>query len=109
MDPFASRLDSEILEARNITTLPITLADFVEEASTVLAPELVDPARLDQLQGQIPVPLTSYFEVNPAPVVRFLKSWTYVNDAPFNETPNVRAFLRGDKANWGLIGSQGRI
>ena len=69
--------------------------------------ELVDiPLAADHLkalQSAIPADLTVQFEKSPAATARLLSSWTYVNQAPFNESPNVAQFLRGDQGNWGLI------
>ena len=51
----------------------------------------------------MPTELLPAFQRNPAAVARLLNSWEYVNQAPFSAAPNIRDFLRGDKANWGLI------
>jgi tetratricopeptide (TPR) repeat protein len=62
-----------------------------------------DVDRLKSIEYAIPSDLSPAYTKNPASVLRLLASWTYVNQAPFNVTPNTEAFLRGDRANWGLI------
>ena len=44
------------------------------------------------------------FDKYPAAVARLVSSWEYVNQAPFNAKPNTAEFMRGDRANWALVG-----
>jgi len=55
------------------------------------------------LADQIPPSLAEQFKKSPAAVARLLSSWTYVNEAPFSERPNIRMFLRGERPNWALV------
>jgi len=102
--PATDPIDVELLQARSVETLNCTFAEFVEAASTTLAASRLDPDRLKRIQSQVPLDLLAAFEKNPSPVARLMASWTYVNQAPFSEPPNTRAFFRGDFPNWSLIG-----
>lgn len=95
--------DREILNQHKITTLDGTVTDFASAIQSTLGDLRVDPRHLDNLKGSVPSDLHIAFENNAAATVRLLSSWTYVNQAPFSPTPNVSAFLRGEKANWSLI------
>ena len=46
--------------------------------------------------------MSEQFKTSAASVARLLGSWTYVNQAPI-QSSNLSRFLKGDKANWGLI------
>ncbi|GIK65749.1 MAG: hypothetical protein BroJett018_35430 [Chloroflexota bacterium] len=104
--PATDALDLEILTARNIETLECTYDDFYLSASVLLSPEDVDVHRLQQERSKIPSDFISEFDRNPASVTRLFSSWTYVNQAPFNEVSNIYDFIRGDKPNWGLVGAR---
>ena len=71
-----------------------------------LSEESEDPDRLKQLRSIIPSDLVKEFEENPAAIARLLSSWTYVNQAKFDEESNIHEFLRGDRPNWALIGKR---
>ncbi|MCI0564551.1 MAG: SIR2 family protein [Nitrososphaera sp.] len=102
--PSTDPLDNEILKSRGIETIGVALDHFVRAASAALSDLKVDPDRLQKLQATVPKALMSAFEKNPAATARFLLSWTYVNEAPFDAAPNTTAFLRGDRPNWSLVG-----
>src|SRR5260221_4235798 len=99
-------LDEEILRAKGIETIAGTLEEFAGVALEALGDLRVDPHRLDALKASVPSNLMSAFETNPAATMRLLASWIYVNQAPFHEAPNVKAFLSGDLPNWGLAAKQ---
>jgi len=101
--PTTSALDIELLNNRNIETVPATLDQFCGIARATLRELASDAERLKRVQFAIPSDLSQAYEKTPAALLRFLASWTYVNQAPFNLTPNTAAFLRGDRANWALI------
>ena len=97
--------DEEILKAKGIVTIDGDLEKFVTAATAQLQPFHADDSRLKSLQATVPTHLLGAFEKNPAPVVRLLTAWRYVNEAPFSETPNKHSFFRGDQPNWGLVGT----
>ncbi len=103
ISPETPSLDIEILRAKGVDTIESGLSDFVKAAQVelVYVPRSAD--RLKKFQESVPVDLAEHFEKSPAAMMRLLSSWTYVNQAPFHEKPNVKRFLRGDRANWGLI------
>jgi hypothetical protein len=104
--PDTDPLDEELLRAKNVETVPVTFQEFSALAASALAGIKVDPDRLKRIEATIPSQLMSAFEKTPAAVARLLNSWLYVNQASFNDVPNTHAFLRGDRANWALIGSK---
>jgi tetratricopeptide (TPR) repeat protein len=103
--PDTQVLDREILKGRNIVTLDCSFADFQTSAALALAGARVPPDALKRLQSAVPSELLPAFDRTPAAVARLLNSWEYVNQARFGAAPNVHEFLRGDRANWGLIAS----
>lgn len=104
--PRTDALDVELLKAKGIETIDGTLREFVESVSPSLSNIGSDTEWLRKARSSIPSDLKVAFEKNPAAVLRLLNSWTYVNQAPFHENSNVYNFLRGDRANWALIGSR---
>lgn len=107
IDPFADPTDVEILKSKNIETLSCQYEDFRIAADEALK-DVKDtmPDRLEALKKNVPPQLLEAFEKNPAPIVRLLSSWTYVDLVPFHETPNLREFLVGDRPNWGLVAAR---
>lgn len=104
--PSTDPLDSEILKKKDrIETIDTDLEGFVQLSESVLKESAGDIVLAGKFRSKIPAVFLSEFEKNPAAMVRLFSSWEYVNCASFNETPNVRNFLRGDKPNWSLIGS----
>ncbi len=104
--PGTDSLDKEILKAQGIETIDASIEDFVGQVSSTLAELKPDPDRLSKIKSKVPSDLLQAFEKNQAPTARLLSSWIYVNQAPFDEVPNLPAFLLGDRANWGLIGKR---
>lgn len=103
--PHSDPIDAEILKARNIETIDLSFEDFVKVVMLSI-PEQRDRDRMLTLRPEIPSDLITSFENNPVATLRLLSSWTYVNQAQFDATPNVHDFLRGDRPNWALIGSR---
>ena len=101
--PGTSALEKEVLEAQNVHTIDANLEEFVAAARTQVVPPS-EPGSLDAIRAAVPPELVSAFDEAPAAMARLLGSWTYVNAAPFSEQPNTVEFLRGDPANWGVIG-----
>ena len=104
--PNTDPINYEILKSKNIETIDASFKDFVEVAM-LLQPEFKeDPNRINKLRSTIPADLLPAFEESPAAVTRLLSSWTYVNQAKFDDKSNIYDFLRGDRPNWALIGSR---
>src|ERR1035438_10289158 len=78
-------------------------------AAVALAGSRVSPDVLKRLESTIPKDLLPSFDKHPAAVARLMSSWEYVNQAAFNATPNTVEFLRGNRANWALIGKHIQI
>lgn len=106
VSPDTNVIDNEILKAKDIQTIDLSYRDFQKLASNTLSDIKVDPDLLRKLRSDIPSDLSEAFEKSPAAVARLLSSWTYVNQAPFDEKPDTYNFLRGDQPNWGLIASK---
>jgi len=104
LTPSTPSLEREILESQGIATLDGDLADLRLAVQARLGDIRVDPRNLDALAAKIPADLRGIFEASPAAVTRLLNSWDYVNQTDFGEPANTTAFLKGDRANWGLIG-----
>ncbi len=104
--PDADPLDAEILRASGIETLPTSIHEFVKVLSAELQDLDVLSDKIKSSKASIPTDLVPAYDKNPAAILRFLASWTYVNQAPFNESVNTQAFLRGDRPNWALIAQQ---
>lgn len=104
LTPSTPALEREILESQAIATIDGNLADLRLSVQSRLGDIRVDPRNLDSLAAKIPADLRGLFDTSPAAVTRLLNSWDYVNQADFGGTPNTQAFLKGDRANWALIG-----
>ena len=105
VDPNTAQDDVEILKARGIESIDADLEEFVAVATTQIESPIINNIQLKTLRTAVPSNLLDTFDINPVPVVRFLTSWQYVNQAPFSDTPNSHTFFRGDKPNWALIGA----
>lgn len=95
--PNTDPIDNEILKSKNIETIEASYKAFAEAAMISVSVEKGDPNRIRRLRSSIPTDLLPAFEESPAAVARLLSSWTYVNQAKFDDRPNVHAFLRGDR------------
>ncbi|WP_447963579.1 P-loop NTPase [Nitrospira sp. Ecomares 2.1] len=101
--PGTDQLDKEILESQGIETLDLSLEDFVEAASSELTEINVSWDRINRIRERIPTDLIDSFERFPAATTRLLTCWSYVNQENFDEVPNIKSFLFGDRPNWALI------
>ena len=102
--PDTPNIDREILEGQGIFTLDGRLSDLRDEVEARLGDLRVEPRKLQALSRRVSPDLIDLFNDSPAPVIRLLNSWEYVNQAPFDEEPNTKEFLQGNRANWALIG-----
>ena len=101
--PGTDPLDAEILKSKGLETIDAKLNEFRQLAEPALK-DLEDTATyLHRLAERVPSRLSEAYQNNPAATLRFLTSWIFVNQAPLHEAPNTEAFLKGDRANWGLI------
>jgi tetratricopeptide (TPR) repeat protein len=103
VSPDTNQIDVELLSARGVETIDLTLEGFRETATLALSTVTVPADVLQKLGPSIPSDLANAFETNPAAVARLLASWEYANQAPFDAVANLKSFLRGDRANWALI------
>jgi tetratricopeptide (TPR) repeat protein len=101
--PHTPAIDKEILRSMGVATLDTDLQHFVEAARVDLAKAPTSIDLLKPIAKSIPSDLSEHFTTSPALIARLLSSWTYVNQAPIAESSNLSRFLKGDKANWGLI------
>ena len=101
--PHTSGMDKEILRSMGVATIDTDLERFVEAARVDLAKAPTSIDLLKPIEKSIPSDLAEHFKTSPAAIARLLSSWTYVNQAPIHESSNLSRFLKGDKANWGLI------
>jgi tetratricopeptide (TPR) repeat protein len=106
VDPRSDPIDVEILEAQNIHTVELSYEDFYKAGIIGLSTEKIDYTQITQARQGVPRDLLPAFDINPVPVLRLLSSWTYVNQEAFHATPNVDAFLKGDRPNWALVGNR---
>lgn len=103
--PSTDSLDREILAAKGIQTIDASLDEFVANARRVVSGDQGGAFQTQSAaSAEVPDDLVPAFESTPAATLRFLRSWTYVNEAPFTDTPNITEFLRGDFPNWALVG-----
>ena len=106
IDPKSDPLDIEILQSKGIHTITTTYKSFAKEASLLLTETILNDDGLQEIRKSIPSDLITFLEQNPASLVRLISSWTYVNQAPFDEKPNFSEFIHGDRPNWGLISAK---
>ncbi|MFZ6732481.1 SIR2 family protein [Undibacterium sp. Ji42W] len=104
--PKTDAIDIEILRSRGIECLDCYFNEFAELARSELNAATVQEDQLRQIVKQVPSNLVEAFHNNPAAMIRLLKSWEYVNQAPFDDQPNVEAFLQGDIPNWATMGGK---
>ena len=104
--PTAHSIETEILRNIGVETIESSLKDFVEVARCSIDVDNGRTDRLSDISDTIPLDFVDQFRDTPVSVLRLLTSWQYVNVADFNEKPNLREFLRGDRPNWGLIANK---
>ncbi len=100
--PATPGIDKEILRNMGVTTIDTDLQQFVQAARIELAAAPTSVDLLKPIEKSIPSDFSEHFKTSAATVARLLSSWTYVNQAPI-QSSNLSRFLKGDKANWGLI------
>jgi hypothetical protein len=105
IDPFADDFDTEILHSKNIHTIKSSLYDFVSSYSAATATAATPMTIIEAFKKNVPPDIMHAFDKSPIPVTRLLSSWEYVNQAVFNDAPNLDNFLKGDTPNWSLISS----
>ncbi|MGB6065636.1 MAG: hypothetical protein WBG50_12575 [Desulfomonilaceae bacterium] len=103
--PTTHPLEKEVLKTKGVETIDSSLQDFVQIAQLSVDVNKARPDLLGDVSG-IPADFLDQFRDTPVPVARLLASWQYVNAADFDEKPNLREFLRGDRPNWGLIAAK---
>jgi tetratricopeptide (TPR) repeat protein len=103
--PETSPLVKETLRGKGIEALDGDVNTLVAALKASLGDLRPESANLDAIQESVPSDLVPAFEKSPAAVARLLRGWSYVNQAPFHEEPNVRDFLAGNLPNWALVGN----
>jgi hypothetical protein len=103
IDPVDNELNNFILQERNIKTINQTFTDFVKEARLQLNATFSLEEAYKKFEPSIPNDIKEDFHNNPAPVVRLLSSWQYVNQLSITENPDVYNYVRGDKPSWSII------
>jgi tetratricopeptide (TPR) repeat protein len=103
VSPLTPALDAELLRAKGVETLDMEFDEFVASAASTLKEAAAISDILGVARKQIPSDLIAEFEKTPAALLRFLGSWTYVNQAPFSDRANTQDFLKGDRPNWALL------
>jgi hypothetical protein len=110
VDPFPDEIDIELnKEVRRIETLPISLVDFHALVDKEIGDYRPAADTLNKLRNTIPQHLREHYDKAPAPMVRLLDSWSYVNDEDLSSDPNVEEFLNGFSANWPLVAQNRRF
>lgn len=103
--PGTSEHERIVLEASKIQILDGTIKDlrqaYVDHFGSDEPPTRPTATTTNRT---VPSDLTSIFEDSPAGLLRLLNSWEFVNQAAFDEEPNIFEFHRGDRPNWGLLG-----
>lgn len=107
VDPYSDEIDIEILKVKKkILTLKSDFESFVSIASAAISDIESSADKAQKMKAQVPSDLIPAFDKHPSSTTRLLSSWTYVNQAPFNDKSNLNLFLQGDRPNWALIASE---
>ena len=106
ISPSTNPLELEILRSKMIDTISCSYEEFVQLCSTTLAESVIDSDRISKARSTMPTDLIPFLDKYAVPMMRLISSWTYVNQAPFDQTPNIASFLKGDKPNWALVGAR---
>ncbi|MBL8824098.1 MAG: SIR2 family protein [Planctomycetia bacterium] len=101
--PGSNAIEDEILLRQGVETIKLTLQDFVKQAHIDHIKSPGPLIKMEYEKEHVPVDLHDAFDASPIATVRLLQSWEYVNSAPFDQVPNTRAFLNGDRPNWGTV------
>jgi len=101
--PNTNILEKTVLEASSVSTVDSDLTDFVKSLQSTLSEhDYTDD--IDKYREDIPSDFHTQFDEYPAAVLRLMHSWSYINQAPFDENENTKNFIKGDKPNWAVIG-----
>ena len=100
--PFTEQLSREVLGSQGVETIDADIEEFAASAASVLDEASTDQLILSNFAGRVPSHLAEAFSRTPGAVARLIKSWTYVNQAPFEVLPNLSEFLNGDLPNWSI-------
>jgi SIR2-like protein len=100
--PDTDPLDIEILKSGGIDTSSLSLDDFSKAGSAVLRNLAEETEKLKKLKAAIPSDLIGACEKTPSAVLRFLASWTYVNQAAFNDPPQHACFFARRSCKLGI-------
>lgn len=110
IDPFADEIDVELnKEVRRIETLVMSLTDFHVLVDKEIGEYRPAADTLNKLRNSIPQHLREHYDKAPAPMLRLLDSWSYVNDENLSSDPNVEDFLNGFSPNWPLVAQDRRF
>jgi hypothetical protein len=110
IDPFADEIDIELnKEVRRIETLVMSLADFHALVDKEIGEYRPAADTVNKLRNNIPQHLREHYDKAPAPMLRLLESWSYVNGEDMSSDPNVDEFLNGFSPNWPLVAQNRRL
>jgi hypothetical protein len=110
LDPFADAVDVELhREVRKVETLAMSLPEFRDLVDSEIGDYRPAADTLNQYRNTVPQHLREHYDRSPAPMIRLLQSWNYVNDESVTLEPNTRDFLRGSMANWSLVAQNRRF
>ena len=90
LTPSTPDLDREILAGEGIETIDGDLAELRKVVTRELGTEV---AAIGAQPEEVPADLSGVFTDYPAPLLRLLNRWTYVNQANFADQPNTADFL----------------
>lgn len=105
VSPNPDPLDTLVLKSSNIETVEGNLSELVKSLKPKIS-AVASYEDMEKYRDDIPNAFIESFENSPAPVLRLLGSWEYVNEANFNDEVNLEAFLKGDKPSWSLISKE---
>jgi tetratricopeptide (TPR) repeat protein/cold shock CspA family protein len=110
IDPFADTIDIELhKEVRRVETLVMSLPDFHALVQEEIGDYRPAPDTLNSYRNKVPQHLRADYDKSPAPMLRLLESWNYVNGESVTQEPNTKEFLRGSNPNWSLIAQNHRF
>jgi SIR2-like domain len=110
IDPFADPIDIELhKEVRRVETLVMTLPDLHASVEQEIGNYRATPDTFDKYRNKVPHHLRNLYDNAPAPMLRLLESWDYVNGESVTLDPNTKDFLNGSKPSWSLIAQNHRF
>lgn len=96
-------------EVRRVETLVMGLAELHASVESVIGDYRATPETFDAFRNRVPHHLRELYDDAPAPMMRLLNSWSYVNGEDVTLEPNTKEFLNGSKATWSLIAQNHRF